>query len=86
MQAKNKTVSKNIVKVYSTPICPWCHKAKDFLKEHKIAFQDVNVAEDDKAREEMIGKSGQMGVPVIEINGQIIVGFDQQALKKALAL
>ena len=86
MPAKTKTVKKNVVKVYSTPTCPWCFKTKDFLKEHKVAFQDINVAEDDKAREEMIQKSGQMGVPVIEINGKFIVGFDQAALKKALAL
>ena len=72
------------VKVYSTPTCPWCHKAKDFLKAKGVKFKDINVAEDQKAASEMVKKSGQMGVPVIEINGKIIVGFDQEAIEKAI--
>lgn len=72
------------VKVYSTPTCPWCTKTKEFLKEHKIDFENINVAEDEKARNEMIKKSGQMGVPVTDIDGTIITGFDQEALKKKL--
>ena len=74
------------VKVYSTPTCPWCHKAKDFLKENKVEFDDIDVSADDVARKEMIEKSGQMGVPVIDINGKVIVGFDQEAIKKELKL
>ena len=74
------------VTVYSTPTCPWCHKAKDFLKENNVPFQDVNVAANQKAAEEMIEKSGQMGVPVIDIDGQFIVGFDKSAIKKALKI
>lgn len=74
------------VKVYSTTICPWCLKLKDFLKEHKIDFVEFNVAEDRKAADEMIEKSGQMGVPVIDINGTIIIGFNEQAIKKALKI
>ncbi len=73
------------VKIYSTPTCPWCKKAKDYFKEKKIEFEDINVAEDDKARKEMIEKSGQMGVPVIDIKGKIIVGFDQETIEKELA-
>lgn len=72
------------VKVYTTPICPWCVKTKDFLKENKIEYKEINVAADPKAADEMIRKSGQMGVPVTEVNGQIIVGFNKTALKKAL--
>jgi glutaredoxin-like YruB-family protein len=72
------------VKVYSTPTCPWCHKAKDFLKEKNIKFEDVDVAADEDARNDMVKKSGQMGVPVLDIDGKIIVGFDQEAIKKAL--
>ena len=72
------------IKVYSTPTCPWCHKAKDFLKEKGIEFEDINVAEDEKGRSEMVEKSGQMGVPVLEVNGEVIVGFDQAAVEKAL--
>ena len=74
------------VKVYSTTTCPWCHKVKEFLKEHHVKFQDINVQEDENAAKEMIEKSGQMGVPVIEVNGEMIVGFDENKLKKALKL
>ena len=74
------------VTVYSTPTCPYCKMAKEFLKENKIKFEDVNVAENRKAQEEMIKKSGQMGVPVIDIEGAIIIGFDKQEIKKALGL
>jgi glutaredoxin-like YruB-family protein len=74
------------VKVYSTPTCPYCKMAKEFFKEHKIEFEDFNVAENEKARDEMLEKSGQMGVPVIDIDGKIIVGFDEKELKKALKL
>ena len=72
--------------VYSTTVCPWCHKAKDFLKANKIPFKDVNVQEDQKAAQEMVEKSGQMGVPVIDIDGQIIVGFNKSAISKALKI
>jgi glutaredoxin 3 len=84
----NKEVNKMAkVTVYSTPSCPWCHKAKDFLKANNIEFEDKDVYSDDSARNEMIEKSGQMGVPVIVIEGNDpIVGFDQEAIKKALKL
>ena len=74
------------VKIYSTPSCPWCIKTKAFLKEHKIAFTDIDVSSNKKAGEEMVKKSGQMGVPVIEIDGKIIVGFKENELKKALKI
>ena len=73
------------VKVYSTSTCPWCLKTKEFLKEKKIKFEDIDVSSDEKAANEMIEKSGQMGVPVIEINGKIIVGFDKEEIEKALS-
>jgi len=73
------------VKVYSTTTCPWCHKVKDFLKEKGVKFEDINVGIDQKAAEEMVEKSGQMGVPVTEIDGKIIVGYDREAIEKALA-
>lgn len=72
--------------VYSTPTCPWCFKAKDFLKEKGIRFVDKDVASDKAAREEMMEKSGQMGVPVIDIDGQIIVGFDKEKIEELLGL
>jgi glutaredoxin-like YruB-family protein len=72
--------------IYTTPTCPYCAMAKMFLKEHGISFVEKNVAQDRAAANEMIEKSGQMGVPTIDINGEIIVGFDQDAIKKALKL
>jgi len=72
------------IKVYSTPSCPWCHKLKDYLKEKGVKFEDIDVAADQTKANEMIEKSGQMGVPQIEINGKIIVGFDQEAIDKEL--
>ena len=74
------------VKVYSTPTCPWCIKAKEFLAENKVEFENIDVSTDQKASEEMIEKSGQMGVPVIDIDGTIIVGFDQEKIKQTLKL
>lgn len=72
------------VKIYSTSTCPWCIKAKEFFKEKGIEFEDVNVAENKEAATEMMEKSGQMGVPVIDIGGKIIVGFDQAAIEEAI--
>ena len=74
------------VKVYSTPTCPYCVTAKNFLKENNVPYKDVNVGEDRQAAAYMIEKTGQMGVPVIEINGKFIVGFDKEALRKELKL
>jgi len=72
------------IKVYSTPTCPWCMKLKAYLKENKVDFQDIDVSSDSDAAEEMISKSGQMGVPQIEINGKILVGFDKESLDAEL--
>lgn len=72
------------VKVYSTTSCPWCYKAKDYLKSIKVQFEDINVGENQEAANEMVEKSGQMGVPVLDVNGTIIVGFDKAAIDKAL--
>jgi len=73
------------VKVYSTSTCPWCKKIKEFLTEKKVKFDDIDVGANQEAANEMVEKSGQMGVPVIDIDGKIIVGFDKEALEKALA-
>lgn len=72
------------VKIYSTPFCPYCHTLKEFLKEHNISFHEVNVLEDKVAMEDMIKKSGRMEVPVIEIDKEIIVGFDKERISKLL--
>lgn len=74
------------IKVYSTPTCFWCSKLKEWLKQNKIEFEEIDVSEDAKAAQEMIEKSGQMGVPVTEIDGKIVVGFDVNALKKLLKI
>lgn len=74
------------VTVYTTPTCVWCGKAKDFLKDNKIPFKEVDVAANQEAAEFMIEKSGQMGVPVIQIGDEFIVGYDRNAMKKALKL
>ncbi|MDZ5254911.1 glutaredoxin family protein [Clostridium sp. LIBA-8841] len=73
-----------MVKVYSTNSCPWCVKAKQYLKSKNVEFEDLNVQTDMAAREDMLKKSKQMGVPVLDINGTIIVGFDKNAIDTAL--
>lgn len=77
----NKTV-----KIYSTPTCPWCMKAKKFLEDNKIEYQNIDVSSSQDAAQEMIRKSGQMSVPVFDIDGRIIVGFDKESLMSALGL
>jgi glutaredoxin-like YruB-family protein len=74
------------VKIYTTPTCPYCAMAKAFLNEHGVPFVEKNVAGDRAAATEMMQKSGQMSVPVLDINGEVIVGFDRDAIKKALKL
>ncbi|MGG5463111.1 glutaredoxin family protein [Clostridium sp. B9] len=73
-----------MVKVYSTDSCPWCVKAKQYLKSKNVEFEDLNVQTNMEAREDMLKKSKQMGVPVLDINGTIIVGFDKNAIDTAL--
>jgi glutaredoxin-like YruB-family protein len=74
------------IKVYSTPTCPWCIKAKKFLQDNGVPFQNLDVASDSQAREEMIKKSGQMAVPQIEIDGELQIGYDEGWLKDKLGL
>ena len=74
------------VKVYTTPTCPWCKKTKEFFKENNVEYEEIDVAGNQEAAKEMIDKSGQMGVPVIDIDGQLIVGYDIDKIKKALKL
>jgi glutaredoxin 3 len=74
------------VKVYSTTMCPYCVMAKDFLKKNKVKFEDINVETNEDAASEMIEKSGQTGVPVLDIDGTVIIGFDVEKIKKALKL
>ena len=74
------------ITVYSTSTCPFCIRAKQFLKENKIAFEDIDVSEDSQKADEMVKRSGQMGVPVIDIDGELVVGFDREKIKKVLGI
>ena len=73
-----------MIKVYTTDSCPWCDKIKAYLKSQNLEYTELNVQDDMEAREEMIKKSRQMGVPVLDINDNIIIGFDKPAILKAL--
>lgn len=72
------------IKIYSTPTCTYCNMAKDYFKTHNLAYEEFNVASDTDKRKEMVEKSGQLGVPVIDINGQIMVGFDEETIEELL--
>ncbi len=76
----------SIVTIYSTPSCHFCHMAKDFFKEKNVEFQDFDVSADQEKRKEMIEKSGQMGVPVIIIGNQLIVGFNKPKIVEILGI
>jgi glutaredoxin 3 len=74
------------VTIYSTPTCHFCHAAKDFFDANHVKYTDYNVASDLVKRKEMVEKSGQMGVPVIDIGGKLVVGFDEERLKELLTV
>jgi glutaredoxin 3 len=73
-----------VIKVYSTPTCPYCVTLKKFLKEKGVNFEDIDVSTNEKELQEMIDKSGQMGVPVINIDGEIIIGFNRDKILELL--
>ena len=70
--------------IYSTPSCHFCHMAKDYFKENEVAYTEHDVAEDAQKRAEMVEKTGQMGVPVIEIGDEIVVGFNEEKIAELL--
>lgn len=72
------------VKIFSTPDCSWCVKAKEYLKEKNIQFEEIDVSKDQQAAMEMVKKTKQMSVPVIEINGEYVIGFDKEKIDKLL--
>lgn len=74
------------VTVYSTPTCPFCIRAKQFLKDNNIVFTDHDVGADQAKAQEMMQKTGQMGVPVLDIDGRIIIGFDKEKIKETLGI
>lgn len=76
--------SQGRVVIFSTPMCPYCETLKEFLKEKNIKFEEVDLSQDEKAKEEVIKKSGQLGVPVVEINGEMVAGFDKKKICQLL--
>lgn len=74
------------VTVYSTPTCPYCRQVKEFLTQHNISFTDKNVATDISARDEMKAKSSSLGVPVVDVDGTVVVGFNRTKLQELLGL
>ena len=74
------------VTIYTTPTCTYCHTAKEYFKQNNVAYTEKDVTQDMAVQQEMIARSGQMGVPVIDVGGTIVVGFDQPKLKALLGL
>jgi glutaredoxin-like YruB-family protein len=74
------------VTVYSTPTCSWCNTLKAWLNRNNIPYSDIDVSRDEKAAREMVRRSGQQGVPQTDINGQVVIGFNQQKLKELLGI
>ena len=74
------------VKIFTTPVCVYCRMEKEFFTKNNIQYQEFNVASDTKAREEMIQKTGQLGVPVTMIDGEIVIGFDKEKLSELLGV
>jgi len=73
-----------VVKVYTTPSCPYCFTLKEFFKERNVTFEDIDVSQDEKARDYIIKKTGKIEVPVIEIDSEVIAGFDKEKIVKLL--
>ena len=75
-----------MIRVFSSPVCVYCATLKQFLRDHSIEFEDINVLEDKEAAQEMIEKTQQMSIPVIDINGEFIVGFDKKRISELLGI
>lgn len=79
-------MEKQTIKVFSTPTCPWCTKVKEYLTGKGINFEDIDVSRDNESAAQMVQKSGQMGVPQLWINDEVVVGFDQEKIDQLLGL
>ena len=75
---------KRRVIVYSTPTCSYCNMAKQYFDRHKVSYRDVDVSQDQAAAQELVRRTGQMGVPVIDVNGKLVVGFNKPKINKLL--
>ncbi|MDA8332615.1 MAG: glutaredoxin family protein [Candidatus Dormibacteraeota bacterium] len=74
------------VLVFTTPTCPWCQRAKQYLRQQRVPYREVDVSRDAAAARDLVRRTGQMGVPVVEIDGRPVVGFDQRAIDRLLGL
>ncbi len=74
------------VTIYTTPTCPYCHMAKDFLEKNEVRFEEIDISKDEQIAEELIKKSGHIGVPIIKIDDYYIAGFNEEEIKKRLYL
>jgi len=74
------------VRLFTTVSCPYCYTLKAFLKEKNVSFEDIDVSQDEKVKDELVEKTGQLSVPIIEIDGQFIVGFDKAKICKLLKI
>lgn len=84
-RVKPKRKKKRVV-IFSTPTCSYCNTAKQYFRQHQIRFKDVDVSRDQTAARDLVRRTGQMGVPVIDIGGQLIVGFDKPKIDQLLNL
>lgn len=79
-------MEKKIIRVFTTPACPYCFTLKEFLKDNGYDFEEVDIASNESARNEVQEKTGQMGAPVVDINGEFVVGFDREKITKFLGI
>ena len=79
-------MAEKIVKVYTTPTCPWCKKVKQLLNDNAVKYQEINVAEDKAAREEMANTTHQLAIPATVIDGDVVIGFNEKMLKEKLGI
>jgi glutaredoxin-like YruB-family protein len=86
LKAEANDIPRKNVTVYTTPTCPWCTTVKNFLRKHGVRYTEVDVASNQSAAQAMVSKSGQQGVPQTEINGEMVIGFDQAKLNRLLEL
>jgi len=84
--AEDETAPARRVTVYSTPTCSWCNTLKSWLKQNGIAYTDIDVSRDQRAAEDLVKRTGQQGVPQTDINGEVVVGFNQPRLKQLLGI
>lgn len=78
--------ANNMITIYTTPTCIYCKTLKEYFAQKNITFTEADVSQDEKALEKMVAISGQMGVPVVEIDGNVVIGFDRERIDKILNL